>query len=645
MNSKNYLFKLHAAVLALFVSILACSVPPYSSVPTVPSPYDIYVATTGNDANTCRTLAQACRTVTGGVGRAVAGSTIIVGAGTFTERSVVHVSIPLTIRGAGQASTIISSAGGGVFQILSAAGYPAEVHMQDLAIANFVATNHVAVFNAASTLLMTRVTIRNNAHAGLMNFGGTVMLNDCEISDNGDVGIFSNAVLQVTHSVLRRNANTAISNSGVAVIEGMSLLEQNRPEAILNSKTTDVSGDHPGTLTITSSTISNNAGTGVINQGGHVTVNLSAIDTNAGTGLINADGVLLLGNSEVAHNQGRGVDIEDINPPLDSVAEITQTAFIMNTASSLFLGNGVARLTNVTASGNTAGIRIAHGNLTLAYSTIARNTLWGVQLDNSDASANLQNSIVALNAPGSDCVSGSGGPITQDGASLACNATLTNDYLLLGDLDLANGTQIHPLQTGSPAIDRASGACPAVDQRGYRRPYGRACDVGAYEFGAGLHLEAETPGIIEILPSETPTASVTPTLGAITVVLIQNANCRKGPGTVYETLTSFLSGQSLQVDGRNEMAPWWWRVALPNSSQHCWVSSVAGTLQGDPNQLTIIPAPPTPTITPEAGGIDFDKDGYTSDKDCDDKNAKVHPGAPETPDDKVDSNCNGKDNS
>ncbi len=159
-------------------------------------------------------------------------------------------------------------------------------------------------------------------------------------------------------------------------------------------------------------------------------------------------------------------------------------------------------------------------------------------------------------------------------------------------------------------------------------------------------LEASPTPSPTITPSDTPTPSVTPTPGPVMFLLDKNANCRKGPGTVYETYTSFLEGQSLQVDGRNDDLPRWWWALIPNSSQHCWLSSIAGTLDGDPDRLPIIPAPPTPTITPKpGGGIDFDKDGYPFGQDCNDKNAKIHPGALETPGDGIDSNCNGKDNS
>jgi hypothetical protein len=136
----------------------------------------------------------------------------------------------------------------------------------------------------------------------------------------------------------------------------------------------------------------------------------------------------------------------------------------------------------------------------------------------------------------------------------------------------------------------------------------------------------------------------------LTLVLTQNANCRKGPGTAYEAVDAYPAGQSLVVDGRNELAPWWWQVQLPtNAKKHCWVSSASGQPNGDPSLLPVIQIAPPLTVTSKPdkggnGGIDFDQDGYPAGPDCNDKNAKIHPGAPETPKDGVDSNCNGDDN-
>ena len=43
--------------------------------------------------------------------------------------------------------------------------------------------------------------------------------------------------------------------------------------------------------------------------------------------------------------------------------------------------------------------------------------------------------------------------------------------------------------TGSPAIDNGDNtACPPIDQRGFRRPIGTSCDIGAVEVGPYVYL-------------------------------------------------------------------------------------------------------------------------------------------------------------
>ncbi|MBN2119146.1 MAG: sigma-70 family RNA polymerase sigma factor [Anaerolineales bacterium] len=107
-------------------------------------------------------------------------------------------------------------------------------------------------------------------------------------------------------------------------------------------------------------------------------------------------------------------------------------------------------------------------------------------------------------------------------------------------------------------------------------------------------------------PSSTSTLQVTATLTATPVPVIsepsgeftQNANCRKGPGTTYGVVTSLLQGQTVPIDGRNEMSTWWW-IALPNGA-HCWVSDVTVDVAGPVNDVPVIPTPPPPPSNLEA---------------------------------------------
>jgi hypothetical protein len=113
----------------------------------------------------------------------------------------------------------------------------------------------------------------------------------------------------------------------------------------------------------------------------------------------------------------------------------------------------------------------------------------------------VTNSIVSGNPTGFNCAIGPNfSPPTDGGYNLtdltdnSCFFSAASHDVLtaspgLGTLGNNSGpTQTIPLLLGSPAIDAASLAvCAAppvkgVDQRGFTRLLGVACDIGAYEF-------------------------------------------------------------------------------------------------------------------------------------------------------------------
>lgn len=112
-------------------------------------------------------------------------------------------------------------------------------------------------------------------------------------------------------------------------------------------------------------------------------------------------------------------------------------------------------------------------------------------------------------------------------------------------------------------------------------------------------LEVQT---LETSPTPTETIDITATSEPRPpqVTARTNANCRSGPGTVYEVLTSLVAGQNAPIEGRNQDSSWW----LINPSiggQTCWISASTVDINGDTNQIVTVPAPPlpsTPTPTP-----------------------------------------------
>jgi hypothetical protein len=160
---------------------------------------------------------------------------------------------------------------------------------------------------------------------------------------------------------------------------------------------------------------------------------------------------------------------------------------------------GALSLTNVTLADNLA-VAGAGGNAGAggagAYYTVpgppGANGVAGFALGDTIANTNgallIKNSILDCAAGGTNAF----GPIVDAGYNLNSDGTgvltdvnsLNNANPLLGTLGYYGGpTPTIPLLTNSPAIDAADPVVfPPADQRGFRRPYGAAPDIGAFEY-------------------------------------------------------------------------------------------------------------------------------------------------------------------
>lgn len=437
-----------------------------------------YVATTGTNAPGCTDPANPCRTITYAIGQAVAGDTINVAAGTYTEAGI-SVNKNLTIAGAGMDSTTVQ------------------------AHANYgSASDRVFVIESGVTATIEKMTIRHGNIPGGMGseYGG---------------GIYNGGTLTLNNCIVTRN---------VAGLEGGGI--KNRGTLTLNNSTVSdnwagagsggiVHGDGTmwwGTLTLNNSTVRNNwGGTG-----------------SGGIGLYG--GTVTLNNSTVSGNStgGPGGGIGGIGGPLT----LNKSTVNGNTADSY--GGGIsmecqncqATLENSTVSGNQAkgdggGIFFKRTHvygvvLNVTHSTITDNVadsdnnggsgggIWSGATGGYDpATVNYKSSIIAGNrryTSNSDC---SGSIFNTQGYNLlgsggGCPSGGTGDQTptdaKLGLLDL-NGGQVgggggpktHALLATSPALDQipyninGCGTTYTTDERGKTRPANTQCDVGAFE--------------------------------------------------------------------------------------------------------------------------------------------------------------------
>jgi cysteine-rich repeat protein len=248
-------------------------------------------------------------------------------------------------------------------------------------------------------------------------------------ADDGG-GIYNAGAVTLTNCTLRDNA---ADNSGGAIFNG-------------------------GTLTVTNSTLNGNTagdggGGGLFNQGTANLTNCALSDNSAHTGGAIFNGfVLTVANSTLNGNTaGDG-------------------------GGGALFNQGGASLTNCTLSENAHGPGVA----IVSYYYCG----WGC----SGGEVTLTNTII-VDSAGASC-SAQPGSITDGGHNLqwpgtSCGATIPSlDPQLdpAGLKDNGGPTQTIALLPDSPTLDAGDNDhCPATDQRGVPRPYGAACDIGAYE--------------------------------------------------------------------------------------------------------------------------------------------------------------------
>lgn len=417
-----------------------------------------YVATDGNDANSCQAVGAACRTIQAAINKAAAEDSVNIAAGTYTES--LNVGKSLSLVGVDAASTIID---GG-------------------------ATNTVMNFmlaNATSTI--SRVTIRNGKSAdedsagGINQRGGTLNIRNSIIRHNVNPFSAGGGIASVTAYVgnVRSAATLNISNSMISdntsKRAGGGILADGKTVTISNSTIINNTAGSSGggiytdysLLTVSNSTISGNSalnsGGGVFNYQGEVTLTNSTINGNSsvgtaiylsdGGGGISNMGTLVLNRSIVRNNtavvNGGGIH-NQFGFPADTVSagSVTLTDSIVRGNIAGGSGGGMynenwgfedgrdfAAVSYTTITDNKAGINgggianmksgalATRSNVTLRNSTIANNSAGenggGI---NNNGTATIRVSTIANNSAGED-----GGGISSDGTVTITESTLSSN--------------------------------------------------------------------------------------------------------------------------------------------------------------------------------------------------------------------------
>jgi hypothetical protein len=514
-----------------------------------------------------------------------------------------------------------------------------------------------AICNSADgrlTLRSTRVH-ENPGGRAILNDGGIMAIVGTQISGHsvdGDGGaILNRGQLTIGGGSLRGNSATG---RGGAIFNVNGLILTN---VIIDGNTSNGDGggiNNTAGVIVNGGTISNNRalttgrGGGIYNEGG-VQMSAATLDHNQavgdGGGIFNLGAVLISastisrnesigeagffeGNGGGIANEYHGDDLEHYTLTItDSTfsenlarysggaiynicaADISGSTFLRNYASSG--GGAIAvegipcggvlglRLRNSTLSQNSTGIRLGMEFL-VENVTVANSGDFGFLFAignplSAPFEQIVRNNILSGNNPncgGSPVANhpSSGHNLDSDGS---CNFFGAGDLsevdpglLPLGDY--GGPTQTHAVDDTSPAVGRGECTLP-TDQRGVARPQpaGGACDIGAYE----VIPEAAVPG-------HAPLVEATPTSGASAspvFTFTQQANCRLGPNTLYESLGFGQVGEQVPILGLSDPAGWYY-VQLPTEAR-CFAAGSTGDVNGSLDGLPVVPAPPLPVAT------------------------------------------------
>jgi hypothetical protein len=105
-----------------------------------------------------------------------------------------------------------------------------------------------------------------------------------------------------------------------------------------------------------------------------------------------------------------------------------------------------------------------------------------------------------------------------------------------------------------------------------------------------------------LTPSMTSSPSITPTYAILRGKVLEQANCRYGPGAAYLYKYGLYPGFNIEIIGRNELGTWIVIQAIGGSNP-CWVKASLLDIRGEVMSLapTSLPLPHSPFYGPLTG--------------------------------------------
>jgi len=372
----------------------------------------------------------------------------------------------------------------------------------DTVVANNVAGQAGGGFanRPGATMMIAGSTVAGNTAltggSGGIGNSGNITVTNTTISDN-EAGDEGGGMINYTGGTAMLSGMTVSGNTAPLLGGGVS----NRPDANMTLTDSTVAGNvadrgggvsNSGEATLTDNTVSSNSsrvdGGGVLNiETGTLTVTRCTVSENfAGTwtGGIRNYGFASVIDTTVWNNAAvnGAAGISNRPPGTMTVTGVTVRGNIIANA-------GAMTVTNTTVSTNEGGI----ANLGTGWMNMISTTVSGVR---NDGALTVKNNIIDGDCQLSSPLASSGGNVESPGNTCTLIPPfdlfdVPAELLDVGPLaDNGGPTATRELFPGSVAIDfaeecvNAAGFPLIVDQRGAPRPYGPACDSGAFELGA-----------------------------------------------------------------------------------------------------------------------------------------------------------------
>lgn len=367
----------------------------------------------------------------------------------------------------------------------------------------------IGIAVSAGTLTVDDCTFTGNA-LGISASSTEAEVTNSEFTGQTSYGVFgSHQPLTVTDCEFRNNGGGIRGNYGVTMTVTRCTISDNHVTGEGNGG--GIEAFYESELTVIDSVITNNSSEGT---GGGIGGSPSPVIIR---------GCTIAGNTAAI---GGGVNGGDLSITASTISGNTAT----DEGGGVYSHTGNVKIVNSTLSGNVAGRRggalltYYQGEVTILNSTITGNSAenYGGLVNLASLPIEVGNSIVAGNiSTASDTNASTGRDLQGDFLSLGHNligvAPAASDFThgvdgdlvgtaaspvdpLLGPLANNGGpTRTHALRYGSPAIESADSglvavplfpAPPFTDQRGQPRIVGGVADMGAYEFPS---LEVTNP--------------------------------------------------------------------------------------------------------------------------------------------------------